>query len=93
MTTDAMAAQGRTASAAHVQIASDGPGRIYVGESRHNPAQPTKGLPEMTTARATDPALEAPDPDAPIPCTLTPAAEAYLEAQEARAEAEAEAGL
>ena len=51
------AAQGHTAPTAHVEIASDGPGQIYVGESRvqadapvYGPAAPTEAEPPEAQA-------------------------------------------
>ena len=53
-----------------------------------------KGTPEMSTHTAHAAPAEVADPDAPIPFTLTPAVEAYLDAAELDGpEAEAEAGL
>ena len=72
MTAGAMtAAQGQTATTGHVEIGNDGPGQIYVGESRgqagapvSGPAAPTEA--DLLWATGTTAAMMA-DPSASMP--------------------------
>ena len=51
MTADTVAAaQGQTTPAAHVEIGNDGPGQIYVGESRGQADAPVQGPAAPTEA-------------------------------------------